>query len=471
MDSTKSSLPFLTTFLLTSLVFKPGVDFDRSRGSGMSAESNQARTTVYRVSRHEVRYFVDRPEMLAQIDRRLEEDTRAPKTVVLQGMGGQGKTQLALRYCNRARSRRCYDYIFWVDASTKASTTQDLKEIYEELGGNDQDKLDSDAQIAFVRRKLTADSLSWLLIFDNYDDPSIFDLREYMPPGPRGNVLITSRSLDAERIGPTVHLSGMAESEAMELLLKQVDTTKDETSRSAAADIVRRLGYLPLAIDQAGAYIKAEDLSLTNFLSHYEQSSRDILESVPSLWEYTESVLDNDGQKTAVAKTVFTTWNLSFTLLMRSNRDTGPLKTTILSLLAFFDEHKISEEHFKDYWSLKTPNQPPEWLSLFTDEEDQWSSRKFDRVMREFSRLSLITSLDTSREETEYASVSLHPLIRDWINLRQEKDTHRENFIMFSRLLAASLSGKFSEPASFLFKMNFVISDIQYRNLTRHIRQ
>ncbi|KAI1776607.1 hypothetical protein F4818DRAFT_457394, partial [Hypoxylon cercidicola] len=358
------------------------------------------------------------------------------------------KTQLALRYCGNARSRSIYDCIFWIDASTRASTVRGMEEVSEELNVNSQVLLDSDARIAFARRKLAANSLKWLLVFDNYDDPAAFDLRDYIPGSLHGNVLITSRSTDAERIGPMVSISGMTESEAIQLLFKQLDILDDGTNQVAAAEIVRRLGCLPLAIDQAGAYMKAECLPLIDFLSHYEQSARDILESVPSLWEYNEPVPKKAGEETAdaVSKTGFTTWNLSFTLLNPST-PTGAMKVTILSLLAFFDEHEISEEYFEAYYSTHATAQRLECMSLFADGNQEWSSRKFDSVMREFSRLSLITSLSTQRKDTKYALVHLHPLVRDWINLRQDVDTHRANFATFTRLLAANLSLKLVEDS------------------------
>ncbi|OTA98224.1 hypothetical protein M426DRAFT_44573, partial [Hypoxylon sp. CI-4A] len=66
----------------------------------------------------------------------------------------------------------------------------------------------------------------------------------------------------------------------------------------------------------AGAYMKAKDLPMIEFLDHYEKSAREVLDSVPTLWEYNESVPSDQGPEArAVAKTVFTTWNLSFALL------------------------------------------------------------------------------------------------------------------------------------------------------------
>ncbi|KAI0889320.1 uncharacterized protein GGS22DRAFT_69836 [Annulohypoxylon maeteangense] len=472
IDSVNELLPLLNTFLLTSIFAKGSLAFNQSRniGAGMSyGLAHPDSSAIYQVTRNEVRHFIDRPELFTEIDRILGTgQIQLPKMAILQGMGGQGKTQLAIRYCGKARLEKKFQYILWVDASTRASTVHGLEEISESLNDGNQTLLDSDARVAFVRRRLNAAHLSWLLVFDNYDNPAAFDLREYMPKGPLGNVLITSRSADLERIGPVMRISGMNEEEAIKLLFALLDTPKNDKNRIAASEIVKRLGYLPLAIDQAGAYMKAEGVPLTSFLDHYEQSARDVLESVPNLWEYYESSASEavEGMSNNTAKTVFTTWNLSFTLL-KPDTLAGTLKVTILSLLAFFDEHAISEEFFEVYYSTMNPGQQPEWISLFVDEEGNWSSKKFDGVMRAFLRLSLITSLNTERADTKYASISLHPLVRDWINLRQEKSVHKANFTTFTRILAANLSATFWEDSVFLW--GFRVSADQRRRLAEHL--
>ncbi|KAI1386773.1 uncharacterized protein F4822DRAFT_411176 [Hypoxylon trugodes] len=472
MSSINELLPLLTTFLLTSMAFKTGFNFTKSSGLAVGTSSVQRRPNsgaIYQVSRHEVRHFVERPELIVEIDRCLSDGSmQPPRIVVLQGMGGQGKTQLALRYCGAARFQKNFHCTLWIDASTKASMIRGLEGIAEELNDSNEALTDTDSKIALVRRKLTVGNMPWLLVFDNYDDPTAFDLRDYVPKGPLGNVLVTSRSPDAERIGAMIRISGMTEDEAVKLLFKQLDTTEDETNRPIAAEIVRRLGYLPLAVDQAGAYIKTEGLPLANFLDHYERSAKDILGSVPTLWEYTESAPSQDGKETTdIAKTVFTTWNLSFTLL-KPTTPLGALKVKVLSLLAFFDEHEILEEYFKEYYLANLSDEQSDWMSLFTSDEGQWSSRKFDSVMREFSRLSLITSLNTERKDIESAIMSLHPLVRDWINLRQDINTYKTNFGIFTRILAATLLPRmWEEPSS--FKVKYELSNAQSRRFAGHV--
>ncbi|KAI0017373.1 hypothetical protein F4780DRAFT_755638 [Xylariomycetidae sp. FL0641] len=235
----------------------------------------------------------------------------------------------------------------------------------------------------------------------------------------------------------------MTEDEAIKLLLEGLKLGEDDKISSIASEIVQRLGCLPLAIAQASAYIEAENILPSEFLDRYEDSMREVLECIPPLWEYTVAETPAGDTKSAevIAKTAFSTWNLSHRLL-RPETPTGSWKSSVLSLLAKFHNHDISEEFFRSYFQTmsRPPSTRPEWTTLFEDDRAQWSSRKFGRLMREFSRLSLITRIDLVTGEAQLTVVSLHPLVRDWINLRQDNATSLENFKIFTCILGSHLS-------------------------------
>lgn len=94
------------------------------------------------------------------------------------------------------------------------------------------------------------------MVFDNYNNPMDFkNLRDYMPTGNSGSILVTSRSAHTRRFTSDdtqfLEVNGMAEEDAVNLLYKSSRVTRDDTNIEYAKDIARRLGYLPLAIDQA----------------------------------------------------------------------------------------------------------------------------------------------------------------------------------------------------------------------------
>ena len=166
----------------------------------------------------QVEHFVGRQEQLDVIYKELQHD-RSRKTVVVHGLGGMGKTQLALEYAQRHRKE--YSAVFWVNSKSEDTLKQGYAaaagRIYREHpslvhlkaaseGGN----LDETAEA--VKQWLgSAGNDRWLLIFDNYDTPKLpgheepgtFDIRPLLPQAHHGAVLITTRSSQLQ-LGRTV---------------------------------------------------------------------------------------------------------------------------------------------------------------------------------------------------------------------------------------------------------------------------
>ena len=101
--------------------------------------------------------------------------------LILYALGGQGKSQIALEYCRRWRDAYCG--IFWIDANSEATVLQSYGAIAIELIGDSQIKTsDSTAQMETVKRHLEQLSETWLLVFDNYDEPKNFsELKQFIP--------------------------------------------------------------------------------------------------------------------------------------------------------------------------------------------------------------------------------------------------------------------------------------------------
>lgn len=142
----------------------------------------------YIVSRYRVRDFVGREDQLRKILAYFTSDRLpqhvAPKILILYALGGQGKSQLALEYCQR--SRDLYRGIFWIQASSKSLATQSYERIAMELMSGVYSSLqgNTEATISLVKAELEAWNERWLLVFDNYDEPDKFrDIRNFIPLG------------------------------------------------------------------------------------------------------------------------------------------------------------------------------------------------------------------------------------------------------------------------------------------------
>jgi hypothetical protein len=109
------------------------------------------------------------------------------------------------------------------------------------------------------------------MVFDNYDQPSeLRNITTYFPQGETGSILFISQHTDSERLGTTIRVMQMTENEGLELLLRQSKLKSNDGNAAEGRKVIRKLGYLPLAIDQAGAYISTRKLPLQLFAKHYD---------------------------------------------------------------------------------------------------------------------------------------------------------------------------------------------------------
>ncbi|KAF8805858.1 hypothetical protein BYT27DRAFT_7028123, partial [Phlegmacium glaucopus] len=112
----------------------------------------------------------------------------------------------------------------------------------------------------------------WLIVFDNADDPPPEVVAEFIPPGNRGNILITSRNQSMGRIVSSenkIEIKEMEESDAITLLLRASCLDALPEHLQAAKNIVAELGCIPLAIDHAGAYIEAGKCDIDKYLRQF----------------------------------------------------------------------------------------------------------------------------------------------------------------------------------------------------------
>ena len=168
--------------------------------------------------------------------------------VVISGLGGTGKTQLALEYTYR--HEESFDSNWWVNAQSLQSTQTDFLHIAQRLVRHYADPsrsnaatysqvsrylgienlVDEDGEIQLnenpaslivsaVKEWLCRDgNTRWLLVFDNVDDPESFNIRDFIPETRLGNIIMTSRCLEIERFGPKINLEAMLEEEGINLL-------------------------------------------------------------------------------------------------------------------------------------------------------------------------------------------------------------------------------------------------------------
>ena len=190
---------------------------------------------------------------------------------------------------------------------------------------------------------LTGLDTPWLLVIDNADDPTI-DYSRFFPPGERGHILVTSRNSDC-KIHATIgyyEFGNMEEEDAITLLLKAADHDgiDDQQVREVARPITRTLGYLALALIQAGASIRHGICTLEGYLDVFASYRRQIMND--------DFVQGSDSYK----YTVYTTWEVSVQKIESMATETAVDAIQILQILAFMHFEQVPASMFGKAWTV-----------------------------------------------------------------------------------------------------------------------
>ena len=381
---------------------------------------------------------VARYNLLRAIDAQFESFNDAfvmSKIVVLQGMGGQGKTRLALDYAYRMMGKAMYSHIFWMDASSKKAMIRSYEEVGDRLANGRRAFTDTESKVKFAKEKLQGNP--WLLILDNLDDPTEFGMLSKMLPTGKGSVLITSRHEDTLAYGRVVRLDRMEDSEAIELLLRNtLHKGGDPEVRQNAIKIVKKLGGLPLAVDQASAYIQAQKLPLEDFIPHYETMKEKIFNHKRVNWDYFQKLSGDDHGTSSLG--ILATWEMSFQQIENKNNRREAMEH-LLTISSYLGNAAVFERLVKAYQAYSP--QDATWCNVFL-RDGKWNSSAFRDAIAELSRLSLIEVENYQRE----CGLKLHPVIRDWLQMRQPANV-RVKYLTESTTIVANFINRTSADA------------------------
>ena len=169
----------------------------------------------------EIEHFVGREEELAKIKEAFQGDGSHRKTVLLQGLGGIGKSQLAVKFMKNQRDN--HSAIFWLNGKTEDALKQSFANIAKRLYHKHPSSMllrtaaeskDADQIVECMNRWLSAEgNTRWMLVFDNIDNPKLhgvqdsqaYDIRSYFPEAHHGSILLTTRSARL-KIGTVIHV-------------------------------------------------------------------------------------------------------------------------------------------------------------------------------------------------------------------------------------------------------------------------
>jgi hypothetical protein len=255
-------------------------------------------------------HFTGRGGMLTELRRRLRTQQGTLVVQALYGLGGVGKTQLAIEYAHRFAAD--YDLVWWIDAEQPVLIPEQLAGLAARLD------LAPGPTVADTVERLLAELRvrdRWLLILDNAQRPA--DIADYRPGG-AGHVLITSRNPGWGALGGRLEIDVLARAETVALLCARIPTMTEELADKLAAE----LGDLPLAAAQAAGYLEQTDLPPADYLRRFRAH---------------RTILLTRGDVLGYSGRIDTAWALSLERL----RGEDPAAVQLLELAAFLAPEPI----------------------------------------------------------------------------------------------------------------------------------
>ncbi|KAI1847293.1 hypothetical protein JX265_013981 [Neoarthrinium moseri] len=347
----------------------------------------------------EVQHFVARERERVEMRRNLSSDGRR-RIVVLHGLGGIGKTQLAVAYTTRYRDE--YSAIFWLSIKDEASirhsftkaAMQILRQHPDTSGLNALDlQQNHDEVIEAVKTWLSLPgNTRWLLVYDNYDNPQLangvdgagIDIRRFLPMPYQGSIIITTR-LSQVDIGHRIRISKIASVEDGLEILSTTSGRDGLDNDMDARDLVKELDGLPLALATAGAYLRHVPVSLGDYLRLYKGSWARLHANTPSLGSYQD-------------RTLTSTWQVSYEQIKSHN----PLAANLLQWWAYFNN--------EDVWFelLLYGDNGPAWINKLHDELN------FNSAMGILHDYGFVEPHSLSPDLIQSRSYSIHACLHSW---------------------------------------------------------
>nr|WP_329572414.1 FxSxx-COOH system tetratricopeptide repeat protein [Kitasatospora sp. NBC_01266] len=355
-------------------------------------------------------YFTGRAGMLEQLRNQLDGRTTAvlPVPQTLYGLGGVGKTQVAQEYAHRFMAD--YDLVWWISAEQEDEIQGQLAELARKMGLATNEPVALAADIALEALRRGEPTQRWLLIFDNADEPT--DIRRYFPGG-SGHILVTSRNQAWATHAEALTMDVFTRGESIDHLTRR---TGNALSRVDADAVAEAVGDLPLAVEVAGAWLKATGTPVGEYIAALQSEAARVLEL---------------GRPVDYPMTVGATWRVSIARL----RQQSPAAARMLQLCAYFAPEPISMNLFYSDQMIRA-------LVPF----DPGLSDKFllGRVIQAIGRYAL------AKVDAGANSIQVHRLVQEVIRSEMTAEEQNDTVHEVHRILigARPVVGDTDDPAN-----------------------
>jgi tetratricopeptide (TPR) repeat protein len=387
--------------------------------------------------------FTGQQDILAEIEACILGDTThedIPKQYVLGGIGGVGKSEIALQFAHH--HRQDYWGIFWIDCSTLESAQRSFALVAKSCCW---DRDTGDELTKAVVRELSNSALSWLLVLDNCDDPDL-DYAPFIPTSQHGALLMTTRLFEVRTqygLAGSHLVEGLQESHATELLLKTagISMPVSDAENTAAKSIVEQLHLHTLAITVAASLVKSGLYSLEEYSSTLKERHAELFRSKPR-------------QAQSIYGTIEATFEISVTRLLDFGHG-GKNALELLKILAYLDRTDVPEELFARAWKWGDENRRnPVHVEREATKFDLYklSTRHFNLALsfdwattpdlsifkQARSRLAELSLVSMAPGPNGGIATSMHPLLHSWARSRLEGSQRLQAWQFAAATLALS---------------------------------
>ncbi len=344
--------------------------------------------------------FTGRDDLLLALRSQLSEGITALVPIALHGLGGVGKTQVAIEYAYRFQAN--YDLICWISGEVPLQLRSDLAALAPDLGlptGGDLELTLAAVCDALRRGKPFR---RWLLVVDNAEAPA-----ELLPMLPQsgGHILITSRNRTWGGYASTFQVAEFTRDESISLIQRR----GHDISAADADRLAERLGDLPIAVEQAAAWQAESGMSVRRYLELLEEQMSVLLEENPP----------RDYPKSVVAA-----WTLAFEDL----RQHSPEGAALVQLCSFLGPEPIP---YTLLWSFRhAPDLPPDLSETLSDDVH------FHRAVRQVGQRALL-KVDPGKE-----TLTEHRLVQAVLRERLSPREQAEMASLVHRLLIVANPGR-----------------------------
>jgi tetratricopeptide (TPR) repeat protein len=346
------------------------------------------------------RFFIGREEILTRLRQNFNTGERVQ---ALNGLGGIGKTQTAVEYAYGYRQD--YKAVWWARANTHETLVTDYAAIAELINLPEKNEQDQHKAVDAVNRWLESNS-GWLLILDNADEIEIAE--EFIPPGKTGDILLTTRARTIGRLGESNEFKKMYPEEGALFLLRRVTKAeRSEASESAAEALSSLLDGLPLALDQAAAFIDEIPSTFEEYQFLYQAERKELLKRGSHL------TTDKDHESVTV----------TFSIAFKKVADDSLAAADLLRVCAFLEADSIPEEIFS-----KSAKHLGEALGSTSE-----------RPLALINAIGAATRFSLLRRNPEARTLSIHRLVQAVLTDEMEPDTRQ----MWAERVVRSMSEVF----------------------------